>query len=158
MNESDRLQDARRQARGFDRIRRAHQTEMAEDYVELIADLIEVNGEARVVDLAERFGVTHATVNKTVARLQREGLVTSKPYRSIFLTESGEEMAQRSRRRHQIVLDFLKAIGVSERNAEIDAEGIEHHVSEETLAVFEHIIESGLPARVTREAPTKARR
>lgn len=158
MSESDRLRDASRQARGFDRIRRAHQTEMAEDYVELIADLIEVNGEARVVDLAERFGVTHATVNKTVARLQREGLVTSKPYRSIFLTETGEDMARRSRRRHQIVLDFLRTIGVSARNAEIDAEGIEHHVSEETLAVFERIIESGLPVPETRQTSSKARR
>ena len=60
---------------------------------ELIADLIEETGEARVVDLAQRLGVSNATVNNTIQRLQRDGLVTSKPYRSIFLTEEGEAMA-----------------------------------------------------------------
>ncbi|SRR6056297_153442 len=138
-----RLRDAGRQAASFDRIRQAHQTEMAEDYVELISDLIAVNGEARAVDLAERFGVSHATVNKTLTRLQRDGLVITRPYRSIFLTEEGEAMAEESRRRHRIVLDFLKAIGVSPATAESDAEGMEHHVSDETLAVFEEIIRKG---------------
>ncbi len=139
MSEGARLGDALRQAASFDQTRRARQSEIAEDYVELIADLIAAQGEARLVEIAERMGVTHATVNKTIARLQREGLVTTKPYRSIFLTEAGSELAERSRRRHRIVLDFLKAIGVSPDTAEFDAEGIEHHVSEETLAAFERL-------------------
>jgi DtxR family manganese transport transcriptional regulator len=139
------LRDAGRQAASFDRIRQAHQTEMAEDYVELISDLIAVNGEARAVDLAQRFGVSNATVNKTLARLQRDGLVISRPYRSIFLTDEGEAMAGESRRRHGIVLDFLRTIGVSPGIAESDAEGMEHHVSDETLAAFERIIRSGPP-------------
>lgn len=139
-----RLADPSRQAAGFDRLRQARQTEVAEDYVELIADLIADEGEARAVDLAARFGVSHATVNKTLARLSREGLVETRPYRSIFLTEAGAEMARKSRRRHQIVLDFLLAIGVPKDVAEIDAEGVEHHVSAETLAIFEKIAaESG---------------
>ena len=121
MQNPRRLRDAGRQAASFDRIRQAHQTEMAEDYVELISDLIAVNGEARAVDLAERFGVSHATVNKTLARLQRDGLVITRPYRSIFLTDEGEAMAVESRRRHGIVLQFLRAIGVSASTAESDA-------------------------------------
>jgi DtxR family transcriptional regulator, manganese transport regulator len=144
MQNPRRLRDAGRQAASFDRIRQAHQTEMAEDYVELISDLIAVNGEARAVDLAERFGVSHATVNKTLARLQRDGLVITRPYRSIFLTDEGEAMAVESRRRHGIVLQFLRAIGVSASTAESDAEGMEHHVSDETLAVFEAITAKGL--------------
>lgn len=139
-----RLSDPTRQAAGFDRMRQARQTEIAEDYVELIADLIADEGEARAVDLAERFGVSNATVNKTLARLSREGLVQTRPYRSIFLTEAGAEMAHHCRRRHQIVLDFLTRIGVPPEAAAIDAEGIEHHVSEETLAVFERIASDGL--------------
>lgn len=115
---------------------------MAEDYVELISDLIEVNGEARAVDLAERFGVSHATVNKTLARLQRDGLVITRPYRSIFLTDQGTAMALESRRRHQIVVAFLKSIGVSASTAENDAEGMEHHVSDETLSAFERITQN----------------
>ena len=127
----------------FDRIRRAHQSEVAEDYVEMISDLIEETGEARTVDLAARFGVTSPTVNAIVRRLQRENLVESRPYRSIFLTEAGKALAESSRARHQIVRDFLVTIGVPETIAEEDAEGVEHHVSEETLAVFAQITAAG---------------
>ena len=127
----------------FDRIRRAHQSEVAEDYVEMISDLIEETGEARTVDLAARFGVTSPTVNAIVRRLQREYLVETRPYRSIFLTEAGKALAESSRARHQIVQDFLVTIGVPETIAEEDAEGVEHHVSEETLAVFAQITAAG---------------
>ena len=127
----------------FDRIRRAHQSEVAEDYVEMICDLIEETGEARTVDLAARFGVTSPTVNAIVRRLQREYLVETRPYRSIFLTEAGKALAESSRARHQIVRDFLVTIGVPETIAEEDAEGVEHHVSEETLAVFAQITAAG---------------
>lgn len=137
----DEMMDASLQAAQFERVRTAQQTEKAEDYVEMIDDLINAYGEARIVELAKRFGVSHATVNKIVKRLARDGLVHSRPYRSIFLTEEGHRLADASRKRHQIVLNFLRAIGVSERAAELDAEGIEHYVSEETLAAFERIAE-----------------
>ena len=128
----------------FDRIRRAHQSEVAEDYVEMIAELITETGEARTVDLATRFGVTSPTVNATIQRLQREELVETRPYRSIFLTAAGQALADKARDRHRIVRDFLVTIGVPETIAEEDAEGIEHHVSPETLAVF---------AKITNKAP-----
>ena len=130
-----------RRAAAFQRMRDAHSTEMAEDYVELIGDLIAEMGEARLTDLAENLGVTHATAAKVVQRLARERLVESRPYRSIFLTEAGQAMASTSRARHKIVHDFLLAIGVSEANADADAEGMEHHVSDETLAVFVRMTE-----------------
>jgi DtxR family manganese transport transcriptional regulator len=74
-----------------------------------------------------------------VQRLQRAGLVESRPYRSIFLTEEGEAVARMSRRRHRIVEEFLQALGINQLTVEADAEGIEHHVSEETLAAFERL-------------------
>ena len=61
------------------RTREEHSQEIAQDYVEIIADLIAATGEARVIDLARRLGVTHVTVARTIQRLQREGLVTSLP-------------------------------------------------------------------------------
>ena len=134
---SVRLAEPGAQAASFDRTRSDHRSEIAEDYVELIADLIEAKGEARAVDLAERLGVSSPTVNNTIARLQRDGLVRSEPYRSIFLTEEGVELARFCRARHQIVLQFLKALGLSDATATADAEGIEHHVSRETLEAFE---------------------
>lgn len=127
-------------AQRFERIRRAHQSEVAEDYVEMIAELIAETGEARAVDLAGRFGVTAPTVNATIQRLAREGLVVSQPYRSIFLTESGRDLAQRCAQRHAVVRDFLITIGVDPETAEADAEGLEHHVSEATLEAFQAMI------------------
>lgn len=134
-------QAVERQALRHRQTRRAHLSEIAEDYVEVIADLIDNTGEARAVDIARRLGVSHVTVVKTVARLQRSGLVTTRPYRSIFLTDAGRDAATRARQRHQVVLDFLRAIGVGEEAAQADAEGIEHHVSEETLAAFAAIVQ-----------------
>lgn len=131
------LSEADQQVANFRHTRRARKTEIAEDYVELIADLIDSGGEARAVDIARRLGVSHATVIKTVGRLQRDGLVETKPYRAIFLTDEGRRLALWSRRRHAVVLDFLLALGVGEETARADAEGIEHHVSAETLAAFE---------------------
>ena len=140
------MPDADRQAANFQRVREAHQTELAEDYVELIADLIDTTGEARAADIARRLGVAHPTVVKTIGRLQRDGLVASLPYRSIFLTETGRKMAERCKRRHEVVVNFLKALGVTEETAERDAEGVEHHISEETLAAFERVIRSNRPS------------
>jgi DtxR family manganese transport transcriptional regulator len=124
---------ATRRAAAFQATREAHSTEMAEDYVELIGDLIAAQGEARLADLAENIGVTHATAAKVVQRLKLLGLVQSRPYRSIFLTADGEAIAAKSRRRHRIVFEFLCALGVEPARAEVEAEGIEHHVGAATL-------------------------
>jgi DtxR family manganese transport transcriptional regulator len=118
------------------RTRQEHAAELAQDYVEMIAELIAATGEARVSDIARRLGVTHVTVGKTIRRLQRNGLVTAQPYRAIFLTEAGKKLAEESKRRHVVVLEFLKSLGIPAGVAESDAEGIEHHVSPQTLAAF----------------------
>jgi DtxR family manganese transport transcriptional regulator len=125
------------QAENLRRSRRDRALETAQDYVEAIADLSASLGEARVTDLARRLGVTHVTVNRTMARLRRAGYVNTKPYRAIFLTDTGRRLAEESKRRHETVAAFLRKLGVSEKTAEMDAEGIEHHVSPETLAAFE---------------------
>lgn len=133
-------EDAVRSAAHQRRTREAHAQERAQDYVEAIAGLIESHGEARATELARSLGVTHVTVIRTVQRLQKEGLVTTRPYRSIFLTDAGRELAESARRRHDKVIEFLRALGVSAATAEADAEGIEHHVSPETLKAFERFL------------------
>jgi len=132
----DALPDADVHSEGFRQARRARQSALVEDYVELIADLIEDGQEARQVDIAARLGVSQPTVAKMLMRLSSEGLVYRKPYRGVFLTEAGQKVAQESRERHQIVEAFLISIGVSIEIARIDAEGIEHYVSDETLNAF----------------------
>ena len=130
-----RLADSRAEA--FQEVRSARRNELAEDYVELIAELIHEHGEARPVAIAARLGVRAPTVTKALERLAREGLITRERYRSVFLTEKGRALADECRRRHEIVLRFLIRLGLDAETAERDAEGIEHHVSERTLALFE---------------------
>lgn len=128
-------------AETFRRSRRDRALETAQDYVEAIADLSTALGEARVVDLARRLGVTHVTVNRTLARLKKVNLVNMKPYRAIYLTAAGQKLAAECKQRHATVVSFLRSLGISERIAELDAEGIEHHVSPETLATFKRLLD-----------------
>lgn len=92
------------------------------------------------MDLAQRLGVSGATVTAQVARLRGDGLVRAEPYRSIFLTDDGRELAEACRRRHKLVVAFLESLGVPYEIASRDAEGIEHHVSRDTLAAFERAL------------------
>ena len=73
-------------------------------------------------------------------RLDDEGLIIKRPYRGIFLTDKGKALADASRERHQIVEAFLIKLGINPETARVDAEGIEHHVSAETLAAFERFL------------------
>ena len=120
-------------SRAHQRTREDHASELAEDYVEAIADFIDAHGLCRVRDLAEHLGVTHVTVIKTLKRLERNGLVSTEPYKPVGLTQQGHQLAMECRRRHEIVYRFLLAIGVDPKVAAVDAEGIEHHVSPSTL-------------------------
>ena len=121
------------------RTRRDHASETAEDYVEAVAEILAEKAECRAVDLAAYFGVSHVTVTRIVARLANEGLLLTLPYRPISLTPQGKRLAQASRKRHEIVHNFLLAIGVDEATAALDTEGIEHHVSPTTLARLEKL-------------------
>ena len=121
----------------FKKVRDAHKSENTEDYLEIIADLLNTKGEARIVDIANKLDIAQATANKTIQRLQIQGYVKKEPYRSIFLTLKGQEVASISKKRHIIVLNFLKNLGLDIKTAEADAEGIEHHVSDKTLKKME---------------------
>ncbi|MFN6955152.1 MAG: manganese-binding transcriptional regulator MntR [Acetobacteraceae bacterium] len=120
--------------------REARATALLQDYVELIDDLLAAEGEARPTDIARRLGVSHATAIKAIARLKREGLAHSRPYRGVFLTEEGHALAASCRARHRLVVDVLLALGVPPDVAEHDAEGIEHHVSEAALDAFRRFL------------------
>ena len=135
------LIDTETQVESFRQAREARRSELVEDYVELIADLIEDGGEARQVDIAARLGVAQPTVAKMLKRLGEDGLISQRLYRGVFLTEAGRVLAEASRERHRVVEAFLRAIGVSPATARLDAEGIEHRVSAETLEAFRRFVE-----------------
>ena len=120
----------------FSNIRSQNKNEILEDYVEAIQEILQNKGDVKNTDLAQHFGVSQATVNKNLKRLINFKLAKSEPYRSIFLTEEGEKLATQSKEKHEIVYNFLIKLGVSRKIAENDSEGIEHHVSDETLKLM----------------------
>lgn len=136
------MKDVEEHVEGFRQVREAHRRELIDDYVELISDLIDKFGEARQVDMAARLGVSQPTVAKMLKRLVAVGLVEQIPYRGIFLTKEGAQLAEESRQRHHIVEMFLLALGISPDTARRDAEGIEHHVSGETLTIFQQFYQN----------------
>ncbi len=122
----------------YTNIRKQNKNEILEDYVEAIQEISEVKGDVKNADLAAHFGVSQATINKNLKRLINFKLASSEPYRSIFLTDEGKKLAVVSKQKHKIVYDFLIKLGVSKKNAQFDSEGIEHHVSEETLKLMKN--------------------
>ena len=132
--------DADPRVESFRQTRSNRRMELAEDYVELIAELMDEGGEARQVDIAQRLGVAQPTVAKMLKRLAADGLIQQRRYRGVFLTSAGRELAEMSRDRHQVVESFLCKLGISPETARIDSEGIEHHVSAETLEAFRALL------------------
>ena len=124
----------------FEAVREARRSETAEDYVELIDDLIKATGERHgSLTWRLRMGVSHATVNRILARLvPKKDLVNTQPYRSIFLTDAGALASRKSRASGTGSWWNSSARWASMRaTAERDAEGIEHYVSTETIEAFQ---------------------
>ena len=130
-----------KQINTFDETRRQHSLESAEDYTELIADLIESEGEARVGVIAEHLGISHVTALRTISRLQQLGYVETQPRKPVTLTRKGQNLAKFCKHRHSLLLDFFIEIGVEKKQAELDVEGAEHHISKQTLKKIEELLE-----------------
>ena len=123
----------------FRATRKHHSLEAAEDYTELVYDLIQTHGEARTCMIAEHLGVSHVTALRTIRRLQGEGYLETSQHRPVTLTRKGRDLARFSKQRHEVLLEFFAALGVPREQAEIDVEGAEHHISETTPVSYTHL-------------------
>ncbi|MDD2942313.1 MAG: iron dependent repressor, metal binding and dimerization domain protein [bacterium] len=128
----------------FRKARTAQKNAAAEDYTELVSELISDCGEARTCAIAEHMGVSHVTVCRTLQRLQEEGYLVTGPRLPVTLTSKGQRTAKMARHRHQLLVELLKQLGVSPATAESDAEGAEHHLSPETIRCIELFLRKGL--------------
>ena len=126
----------------FSRTRADHAIEILEDYTEAIAQITKENGKCRVMDLARYFGVSHVSVIQVLQRLKANNFIENGTHKPICLTEEGRALAHECAIRHGVVLQFLLKLGVSEKNALLDSEGLEHHISSETLDCMKKFIES----------------
>ena len=108
-------------------------TDRMEDYLEVIYELIQQKGYATAVDISESLNVSSPSVTKMLQRLDESKYLRYERYRGISLTQDGITMAENIHNKHSLLVEFLKMIGVDENIANIDAEGIEHHLHAETL-------------------------
>lgn len=134
-------------AASFCAVRKHHRTEAAEDYTELVSDLISEKGEARVVDIAKRLGITHVTALRTIQRLQADGYLKTAHHKPIKLTPKGARLARFAKARHELLVEFFSSLGVPKHIAEIDAEGAEHHISAATLSCIKRFLQKNQPSR-----------
>jgi Mn-dependent DtxR family transcriptional regulator len=111
-----------------------------EDYLEQILDLINTKGYARVADIAQGLKISQASVTNMVQRLDSEGLLKYEKYRGLVLTTAGETLARNIMRRHQLLSDFLRMLGIEEEVVYHDVEGMEHHISPQTLNAIETLM------------------
>ena len=114
-----------------------HTSAAVEDYLERILELINTKGYARVVDIAQSLNISQARVTNMIQRLDAEGLLKYEKYRGLALTTAGEALALNITRRHQLLTDFLKLLGLDEEVIYHDVEGMEHHISPPTLRAIE---------------------
>jgi Mn-dependent DtxR family transcriptional regulator len=113
-----------------------------EDYLEQILDLINTKGYARVADIAQGLKISQASVTNMVQRLDAEGLLKYEKYRGLVLTTAGETLARNIMRRHQLLTDFLRMLEIEEEVVYHDVEGMEHHISPQTVNAIEALMEA----------------
>jgi len=123
-----------------------------EDYLERILELINSKGYARVVDIAGALEISQASVTNMVQRLDADGLLKYEKYRGLVLTPAGARLARKIARRHRLLTDFLRLLGLDEQVIHHDVEGMEHHVSTPTLRAIER-----LTAQLRRRPTLRAR-
>lgn len=104
-------------------------TPSMEDYIEQIYMLIESKGYARVSDIAEALEVHPSSVTKMVQKLDKDEYLNYEKYRGLILTPQGKKIGKRLVYRHELLEQFLGIIGVNKENIYHDVEGIEHHLS-----------------------------
>ncbi|HYY66708.1 MAG TPA: transcriptional regulator MntR [Nitrososphaeraceae archaeon] len=116
-------------------------TARMEDYLEVIYELVEHKGYATTIDISEYLNVSSPSVTYMIQRLNESGYLNYEKYRGIRLTDKGTLVAKSIRKRHGLLAEFLKIIGVDEDTANKDAEGIEHHLHPKTLEKLKYFIE-----------------
>ena len=112
-----------------------------EDYLERILQLMNSKGYARVVDIAASLKISQASVTNMMQRLDADGLLKYEKYRGLVLTPAGKTVARNITRRHELLSDFLKLLGLDEQVIYRDVEGMEHHISPSTLRAIAALTE-----------------
>lgn len=117
------------------------QSPAIEDYLEQIHNLIGQKGYARVVDIAQNLGISQASVTNMIQKLDAEGYLVYERYRGVVLTDEGRRIGEAIARRHEVLTRLLSGFGLDPATVHRDVEGMEHHISRQTLDVLTLLME-----------------
>ena len=120
-------------------IKAAHKTKKTsstiseEDYLEVIAELVELKGYATTLDISRFMNVSPPSVTKMLQKLDEKKYLEYEKYHGINLTDIGKQVADTSRRKHSTLLEFFEILNVGKGIANQDTEGLEHHLNDKTI-------------------------
>ena len=105
-----------------------------ENYLETVLLLEQKDPEVRLTDVANKLGVSKASVNRAQGILKKAGLIEQERYGTITLTQEGRDVANDVYKRHRTLKKFLMCVlQINEETAENDACLMEHVISKETM-------------------------
>lgn len=114
--------------------------ESAENYLETILILSKKKPVVRSVDIAEELGFKKSSVSVAMKNLREKNHITVTPEGYIYLTPSGQQIADMIYERHQFLSTWLISLGVDPDTATSDACRIEHVISQESFeAIKKHL-------------------
>ena len=120
-------------------IKAAHKTKKTssttseEDYLEVIAELVELKGYATTLDISRFMNVSPPSVTKMLQKLDEKKYLEYEKYHGINLTDVGKQVADTIRRKHSTLLEFFEILNVGKGIANQDTEGLEHHLNDKTI-------------------------
>jgi len=114
-------------------IKKVASTTREEDYLEVIAELVELKGYATTLDISRFMNVSPPSVTKMLQKLDEKKYLEYEKYHGINLTNMGKQVADTIRRKHSILLEFFEILNVGKGIANQDTEGLEHHLNDKTI-------------------------
>ena len=115
------------------RIKKVTSTTREEDYLEVIAELVELKGYATTLDVSRFMNVSPPSVTKMLQKLDEKKYLEYEKYHGINLTNMGKQVADTIRRKHSTLLEFFEVLNVGKEIANQDTEGLEHHLNPKTI-------------------------
>lgn len=108
-------------------------TARMEDYLEVISELVELKGYATPLDISKYMNVSPPSVTKMLRRLDKDQYIEYTKYHGLKLNPKGKRLAEEIRQKHSNLLEFFEMIGVDNATANVDVEGMEHHLNPKTM-------------------------
>ncbi len=115
-------------------------TASMEDYIEMIYRLSAHNGFTRIHEVSKALNIQPPSATKMVQRLSKMGYIRYEKYGFIMLEDNGKRIGAWLIKRHGIMEEFMRTIGVDDSMVLQETEKIEHMLSNDTVSCIESLV------------------